>query len=416
MSLIQHNSFSGAVSSMFGALLNGATLCPFDMDKYGAQLLPAWIKDSQITIFHSVPSVFRFLAQSQGDYDSLRLIRLEGDRATAYDAKLFQQSFNTHCTLVNGLGATEYGLARQYFLDHDQNVDEELPLGYPVADTEILIKDKHGREVDLGGIGEIYVRSKYLALGYWSDPARTQESFQEDDNGLRIYKSRDLGRLQADGCLEYLGRSDNYTKILGQTVNTTELEDLIGSYKGVSVAVVKAFTDVQHETRLAAYLSVAAEVFSLDQLRSFLKEQVPSFMIPSTIKIMEEMPVSANGKIDRASLPTPAFERAALGTPYVAPSSDLEHLLARLWTTIIKIDQVGALDNFFDLGGDSLKAAQLVGQLAKQQYQVDIVDLFNNPQLRSMAQFLEHQQTSSKLRTEAINRRAALRRTSFRRK
>ncbi|MGI9545066.1 MAG: AMP-binding protein [Cyclobacteriaceae bacterium] len=414
LSMIQHSSFSGAVSSMFGALLNGATLCPYDLDQDGVQGLPIWIEKRGITIFHSVPSIFRYVAGVGGSYECLRIIRLEGDRATSFDAQLFQKHFAKECTLVNGLGATECGLVRQFFLNYDDPVPAEFPIGYSVPDMDIFLIDEEGNQLGSGEIGEICVRSKYLALGYWSNKEKTDEAFIQDESDWRIYKTGDLGKFHKDHCLEHLGRKDRQVKILGQTVNVEEVERLICSFSDISMAVIKTYEDHQHETHLAAYLVlVDPSSFSVANLRIQLAKQLPLFMIPSSIQVLEKLPTSANGKLDRQSLPEPSFDRSTLNNPYTKPKTATEHLLVSIWAKVLNINQVGAADNFLSLGGDSLKAARVIDELDKHQHSLNVVDFFEHLDLQSLACFLENKQPKRHDRLTRIGQRADQQRSSL---
>ncbi|MDH3442913.1 MAG: AMP-binding protein, partial [Deltaproteobacteria bacterium] len=175
LSLVQIPSFSGTVSSLFGALLNGAAIAPFDLQGDGLKTLSEWLRRARITVFHSVPSIFRKLSDPVARFPLIRLIRLEGDRASALDIQHFRTNFQDHCTLVNGLGATECGLVRQFFFGKHSNLDgaDSMPVGYPVPDMVVRIVDDRGVALPSGATGEILVESRFLATGYWRDPSRT---------------------------------------------------------------------------------------------------------------------------------------------------------------------------------------------------------------------------------------------------
>ncbi|MDH3639699.1 MAG: AMP-binding protein, partial [Gammaproteobacteria bacterium] len=221
LSLIQSLSFSGIVSSLFGALLNGAAILPFNLRDEGVNRVAEWVSRAQVTIYHSVPSLFRHLSSGSFTYPRLRLIRLEGDQAHPRDVALYQRKFAARCVLVNGFGATECGLVRQYFIDRQTAFDGSIvPVGYPVVDMHVVLLDHDGDEVALGEVGEIAVHSRFLATGYWGRPDLTRTGFlpNADDPELRLYRTGDLGRLRPDGCLEYLGRRDFEMKIRGHRV------------------------------------------------------------------------------------------------------------------------------------------------------------------------------------------------------
>jgi non-ribosomal peptide synthetase component F len=218
LSLIESCSYSGTVSSLFSALLNGAAVCPFDLQGQGIARLASWIGRERITIFHSTPTIFEQLLATDREFDGLRMIRLEGDRAELRQISLFQSRFGAECVLVNGLGLTEAGIVRQFFVTPQTKVDGDVvPIGQAVEDMAISLVDSEGDDVEQGSVGEITIRSKYLACGYWKRPDLTEAAFLPDPNGgdTRIYRTGDLGRMHADGCLDYIGRKDFRAKVRG---------------------------------------------------------------------------------------------------------------------------------------------------------------------------------------------------------
>ena len=208
LTLLQKLSFSDSVSSLFCALLNGATVYPFDLARESAAALADWLEEQEITIYHSVPSIFRLIASEGRRFPRLRILRIEGDQASIGDAVLFQKHFHAPCLLVNGLGATECGIVRQFFLGTASPLPyASLPIGYPVEDVEVAVLDEGGCPLPPGEVGEIAVKSPYLAIGYWQEPDRTSRVFSRvpGDPEARTYQTGDLGRMAEDGCLEYLG-------------------------------------------------------------------------------------------------------------------------------------------------------------------------------------------------------------------
>ncbi|MFQ5426173.1 MAG: AMP-binding protein [Gaiellales bacterium] len=208
LTLLQAPAFSGAVSSIYGALLNGSAVLPYDVGERGVGAIRAWLAETGTTIYHSVPSVFRRAFAESAEVGSLRIVRLEGDRATPRDLELFRARFNSSCVLSNGLGATECGLvARFEFGVRDESPGAVVPIGRPLDDIEVLIVDGDGRQVAAGDAGEMLVRSRYLSPGYWRRPDLTAAAFSSDptEPGVRLYRTGDLGRQRADGCLEHPG-------------------------------------------------------------------------------------------------------------------------------------------------------------------------------------------------------------------
>jgi non-ribosomal peptide synthetase component F len=229
---------------------------PFDVPREGVDRVAGWLRNERITIYHSVPSVFRCVAASGEGFPSIRLIRLEGDQASVKDVALFQSRFKPPCILVNGLGATECGIVRQYFIGPETFVPEGvLPIGDPVEDMDVVLLDESGGAMEPGHVGEIAVRSRYLAPGYWGRPELTAAAFTEDprDASRRIYRTGDLGRFRPDDCLEHLGRTDFQVKIRGNRVEGAEVEAAllaIGTLREVAVVT----RDDLAEPRLVAYV------------------------------------------------------------------------------------------------------------------------------------------------------------------
>ena len=260
LTLLQGPSFSGAVSSLFGALLNGAAALPFDVPRDGAERLAGWLAEEAVTVYHSVPALFRAIAPHGRALPALRLIRLEGDRATPRDLALFREHFAPDCILVNGLGATECGLVRQFFFTAASPVpDGVVPIGEAVEDMEALVVDAAGSPVAPGETGEIAVRSAYLAPGYWHQPELTAARFvaAPDRPGARLYRTGDLGRFRPDGLLEMLGRRDGMAKVRGHHVEVAEVEAALLALPEVAETAVLVREDTPGEARLVAYVVAA---------------------------------------------------------------------------------------------------------------------------------------------------------------
>ena len=365
MTLLQSSTFSGAVSSMFGALLNGAALYPWDAARSTPGALAEWIAREEITIYHSVPTLFRSFVPGR-HFPSVRVLRLEGDRATHRDVELFRAHFSAHCVLVNGLGATETGLVRRFVIGPDAPVtDGIVPIGHPVEDMEVLLLGEGGATVPAGQVGEIAVRSEFLATGYWNRPDLTAKAFRAEAGNRRTYLTGDLGRFRGDGCLEYLGRKDFRVKIRGYTVEVAEVEQAMLGLAGLREAVVVARDLAGGESGLVAYFTrtEGASPASIRSMRELLGKSLPTHMIPARFVEVDSLPVNANGKIDRAALPTPQSERPAGASPYVEPCNALQDTIAEIWEEMLAISPVGIRDGFLELGGNSLLAVGMIERL-----------------------------------------------------
>ena len=365
LTLLQSPSFSGAVSSMFCALLNGARSLPFDVRAAGPGDLADYVEREGVTIYHSVPTLFRSFLRGERTFPSVRVVRLEGDRAARLDADLFRRHFAPGCLLANGLGATETGIVRRFLLARNTPLEGEiLPIGYPVDDMEVSVLDEDGRPVPTGVVGEIAVRSDYLALGYWNRPDLTASAFVPDATGRRTYHTGDLGRLRADGCLEHLGRRDARTKIRGVTVSLAEVEATVAALSFVREAAVVVADDARQERRLTAYYVPAAGAEpTVTELRRHLAERLPPPMMPARYVRLAALPLNQNLKVDRAALPTPDGARPALDQAYVAPADPTQSELVRIWEELLEVSPIGIRDDFFDLGGDSLLATAMLAAI-----------------------------------------------------
>lgn len=394
LSLLQPLSFSGSVSSLFCALLNGATVCPFDLRQEGSARLADWLTDQQITIYHSVPSLFRLIAAEGRRFSNLRIIRLEGDHASAADAALFQTHFHPSCLLVNGLGATECGIVRQYFLAKNAPLPTHgLPIGYPVEDMEISLLSDDGQLVPVGEVGEIVIKSRYLALGYWEQPELTAQAFTPalEDPQARIYRTGDLGRMDRDGCLEYLGRKDFQAKVRGQRVNLADVEAAFLHIDGVREAVATIRPDKAGENQIIVYYTASdGRTVYLDEVRRQVRDRLDDYSIPSILVRLDVLPVNMNGKVDRLALPEPVGQRTIAATS-VAPSTQVELALANIWVEILDLDQVGVNDSFLHLGGDSLKIMRMLNRV-NQLFGVNISmgEFFPSPTISSLERLLNN--------------------------
>lgn len=355
------------------ALASGATLYLHDTRKGKVSELLRVVAEEQITILPTNPSFFRYLVSRISDemrFPALRLITLSGETVTRRDVELFQRNFGSDCVLTNKLGASEVGMIAELFIDHTTHIAGKIvPVGYPPADKEIRLLNEKGDEVRPGEVGEIAVRSRNMAVGYWRDPELTRQKLLPDPEGgdRRICLTGDLGRWRADGCLEHLGRKDFQVKIRGQRVEIAEVEMALREHPAIEEAAVVAHEDAHGEKQLVAYVVPAGKPGpSSSELREVLAETLPAYMIPPFYVRLEALPLTPSGKVDRLALPELDTGRPELGNPYVPPDDALEIRLVQIWETVLGIQPVGVEDNFFDLGGHSLLALRLVADVEKE--------------------------------------------------
>ncbi|MFY9550790.1 MAG: amino acid adenylation domain-containing protein [Thermoanaerobaculia bacterium] len=402
LSLLASYSFDAAVMDIFGALLNGATLCLWDIKARGVAGLAEWLAREEVTILHAVPTVFRAFAgplNGQQSFPRVRLVVLGGEEAHRGDVEFYRRHFPGDCLFVNGLGPTESTVALQYFLDRRTEIHRStVPVGYPVDDTEILLLDPQSRATEL--CGEIGIRSPYVALGYWGKPEVTQAAFLPDPDGgtRRIYRTGDLGRRLPDGAIQFLGRRDSQVKIRGHRIELAEVEETLLKHPSVREAVAVSREQVPGDQRLLAYLVRGRKhTPSHVELRALLERKLPDFMIPASFIWLDAFPLTPNGKIDRRALPPPDPSRPELEDGFVAPRNAAEASIARIWCEILGLESVGIHDNFFDLGGHSLLAAQLAAKIEKQLgRQLALATIFRAPTVAGLAEMLQEKRRSKR--------------------
>ncbi|MBZ0301043.1 MAG: non-ribosomal peptide synthetase, partial [Anaerolineae bacterium] len=299
--------------------------------------------------------------------------------------------------------------------------EESIPIGRPIANTVIYILDSQLQPVPAGVPGELFIGGKGVVRGYLNRPELTSERFIADpfskEPGARLYRTGDLARYLPDGVLEFMGRIDHQVKIRGHRIELGEIEALLDEHPTISQSVVIAREDVPGDKRLVAYVIPAsnAEVCVPD-LRSYLRAQLPDFMVPAQVVRLDSFPLTPNAKIDRKALPAPETVNAPqTEAAYVAPQGDLEAQIAAIWQEVLGLQRVGTGDNFFDLGGHSLLAVRLHRQICDRfDRQIPITDIFRFPTIQALALHLggdqEEPEPASGLHRAASRREAMQRR------
>jgi amino acid adenylation domain-containing protein len=362
-------SMTGSVPNTFAALLNGACLLPFSVRGDGIDTLADWLVQRRVTVFRVAVSVFRHFVDTLAPgrtFPDVRAVQIGGEPVIRQDVDRFRAHFLPGSLLVNGLGATETSTLSHYCLDHETEIEGDLvPVGYPPEGIEVLLLDEGGHEVPAGEVGEITARGRFLAVEYWRQPELTRTAFLPNPNGgeARLYRTGDLGRKGPDGCLVHLGRKDFQVKIRGMRIEIAEIEAALLDLDAIRQTVV-AWQDWTGDARLVAYL-VAEEgpKPSVERLRSALRARLPAHMVPATFVFLDALPLTANWKIDRHALPPPGRARPILDTAFVAPRTEVERTIARIWSDVLDLDAVGIHDDFLALGGDSLLATRLVARV-----------------------------------------------------
>ncbi|MEE3716406.1 amino acid adenylation domain-containing protein [Tumidithrix elongata RA019] len=402
------------ITSLWRALLNGATLCIFNLHIEGSEELAGWLSREGITIYQSVPTLYRHWVKRLTDTDQfpmLRLVHLGGEPVIIQDVTLFKQHFSDDCILLHNLGSTEVSTYRQNFISKDTPItDAAVPAGYPIEDKDISLIDDMGNQVGFNEIGEIVVRSRYLAVEYWQDPKLTRESFVEapNGNGERTFRTGDLGRIRPDGCLEHLGRKDRQIKIRGIRIEPAEIEAVLGQAPGVGQSVVVVGKDTDGYNQLIGYVIPAIGAhLSSNTLRNYLREYLPEHMVPSIFVTLDRFPLTPSGKVDQLALPPPVLYVRQSDLAFVAPSNTIEKTIAQIWEEVLGVSGVGILDRFFDIGGNSLRAMQAIVRLQNSlNRKLPLQVLFDNPTIADLSQFIQQNKgLGTDIQYEAISPR-----------
>jgi amino acid adenylation domain-containing protein len=371
LTLLASCSTGQAMTNIYNALLNGAELFPFNIREEGLAHLGAWLIQKEITIYHSSATVFRYFVDTltgEEGFPRLRLIKLGSEPVSARDLESYREHFSQGCIFVNALSSTETGTVCAYFFNKKTPISEStVPVGYAVEDMEIFVLDEDGEvEAAFNHVGQIAVKSLYVSPGYWQRPDLSEAKFLPDPSGgdKRIYLTGDLGRMMPDGCLVHTGRKDFQVKIRGYRVEVREIEKALLGFSAIKQAIVVGREDRPGDQRLVAYLVPNRQPApSVSELRRFLGDQLPDYMLPSAFVILDTLPLSLSGKVDRHALPAPGKMRPELQATFVAPRTPVEESLAEIWKELLCLHTVGIHDNFLELGGNSLVATQIVSRV-----------------------------------------------------
>jgi amino acid adenylation domain-containing protein len=361
-------SFDVSVWEFFWPLMTGATLV---MAQPGGHKDPAYlvklIQERQITTLHFVPSMLAIFLEAEGleDCRSVRQVFASGEALSSELQARFFQRFRAK--LHNLYGPTEAAVDVTYWECQCDNTKPTVPIGRPVANTQIYILDQRLQPVPIGASGELHIGGVQLARGYLNRPELTAEKFirnpHSQDPTARLYKTGDLARFLPDGNVEYLGRIDHQVKLRGFRIELGEIESLLAECPGVALAAVTVREDILGDKRLVAYLvPTSRQQFSLESVQLQLKKKLPEFMVPSRFVVLDRLPMTTSGKVDRRTLPAPQAERRE-SAKIVSARTDFESVLLPIFKKTLGIKEVGVTDDFFELGGHSLLAARLLSEI-----------------------------------------------------
>lgn len=379
-------SFDASIFEIVMALQTGATLYLANKESLlPGQPLLKLLREKAITHVTLPPAVLAVLPIES--LPALQTIICAGESCTD---DIVKRWCNSQRRFFNAYGPTEATVWST--VAEISTMSEKPPIGRPIANTKIYILDKHLQPLPIGITGELYISGEGLAQGYLNRPELTIENFIPntfiDKKGARLYKTGDLARYRPDGNIEFLGRIDNQVKIRGFRIELSEIETVLSQHQSLRKAVVIVKENVSGDKYLVAYIvpNIETQNFS-SLLRKFLKEKLPEYTIPKAFVMLDSLPLTASGKVDRLALTE--LDSAASGLidkAFIAPRTPTESTLAKIWAEVLNIERVGIYDNFFDLGGDSLLTVRLLKQIHKQfENELPLSTLFLNPTIESLA-------------------------------
>ncbi len=367
-------SFDVSLEQILPALIVGAQLVLARADAWHTDELHKLISEFGLTVLNLPTAYWQELAREWANIAELdpnirpRLFIVGGDAMLPDGLTLWKRTPVNSARLLNAYGPTETTITATAFEVTPRFCEnasvQRIPIGRPLANTEIYILDRYGNPVPVGAPGELYIGGGRLARGYFNRPDLTAEQFVPHpfsaEPGARLYKTGDLARYLPDGNIEFLGRTDQQVKIRGFRIELGEVEAELRQHPAVRDAAVLAREDAPGEKRLAAYLVAERESCpSAHELRSFLRHKLPEYMVPAVFVPLDVLPLTPSGKLDRGALPPPGRLRPELEKAFVAPRNALEIQIAHLWEEVLDVRPIGVTDNFFELGGHSLAAVRL---------------------------------------------------------
>lgn len=393
-------SFDASTLEIWGALLNGGRLVLQAQQKPTLPEICDAIAKHKVTSVWFTVGLFNMLVDEQLDrLRGLKHILTGGDVLSVPHVKKALKALGPN-VLINGYGPTENTTFTCCFpINSEASITDSVPIGFPLNNTTVHVLDEQRNPVPVGRKGELYTGGDGVALGYWKRDDLSAEKFIDDPfsgkSGAKLYRTGDIVKWQADGSIAFIGRADGQVKIRGFRIELGEIENALNDLPGVKDKVVVARQDGPGEKQLACYL-VPSEAHKgspddlLNTVREHLRAKLPTYMVPTGFVVMNELPLTANGKIDRRALPAPTAQTSALKAEHVAPRNNIERMLASIWGRVLNASDIGIHDDFFDLGGHSLIGIQLLGQVEQQfNRTLPLKSLFEAPTIAQFAELLK---------------------------
>ncbi len=400
-------SFDVSVWEFFWPLSVGATLVIAKPDGHrDSAYLAELVRRERIDVMHFVPSMLRFFLDepAAAGCTTLRQVVCSGE---ALPIDLVERFFSLlpQARLDNLYGPTEAAVDVSAWSCRPGEPSGGVPIGAPIANTQLHVLDAHIRRLPIGVAGDLYIGGVQVGLGYVARQVLTAERFIDDpfNPGERLYKTGDLARWRADGALDYLGRSDHQVKLRGYRIELGEIENRLLGMHGITQAVAIVREDTPGDPRIAAYVVSQAGTLDTELLRDGLRQALPDYMVPQNILHLAEIPLLSSGKVDRRALPAPAMPQAASARGRIAPRNALERGVLEAMEQVLKLPAISVTDDFFALGGHSLLAARLVTALNRElDLNLPLRVLFESPTVERMAQAIEHARQAGGVKRTAI--------------
>ncbi|HEX8853094.1 MAG TPA: amino acid adenylation domain-containing protein, partial [Pyrinomonadaceae bacterium] len=403
-------TFDASTFEVWGSLLNGGQLALLESETATLDELRRAITGYKVTTLWLTAGLFHLMVDEEPE--SLREVRqvlAGGDVLSVEHVSRVLEAMNGSGRLVNGYGPTESTtFTCCHVMTHDARLGQTVSIGRPIANTEVYLVNARMQPVPAGVAGELLIGGDGLARGYINRPELTAEKFIphpfSESPGARLYRTGDLARFLPDGRIEFLGRVDQQVKVRGFRIELGEIEAALAAHRAVRQCVVSARADGPGEKHLVAYVVLEDErTLDAAEVRSFLRERLPDYMIPTQLVLLDAFPLTPNGKVDRRALPAPEEARTSSESDYIAPETAAEKALAEIWQQVLGVERVGLRDNFFDLGGDLLRAAILVNRLQERLGDfVYVVALFEAPTVASLAAYLSEHYPDAVSRTVGV--------------
>lgn len=392
-------SFDVSVWELFWPLLTGARLIIARPEGHREGFyLVELIAEQQITTLHFVPSMLQLFLEEPG-LDCCHSIKRVITSGEALSFELQERFFNRlNAELHNLYGPTEAAVDVSFWACTRQRYPGIVPIGRPIANTQLYILDRYLQPLPIGVPGELHIGGAGLARGYLNRPELTAQKFIpnpfSNSPDARLYKTGDRARYLPDGNIEYLGRIDSQVKIRGYRIELGEIEETLRQHSAVRDAVAIARDDASGNKRLVAYVVLDPDKLpSISNLRGYLQKKLPEYMVPAAFVMLESLPLTPNGKVDRKALPPPDRDRPELEEAFAAPRTAIEKILAEIWAQVLGLEQVGIDDNFFELGGDSILSIQVISKANQAGLQLTPKQLFQHQTIAQLATVADTAQT-----------------------